>query len=61
MPLEERRQRHNALFRVISENDIKSWGELFLASLTQEAELPTWREQLGLQPSMNPGRLKLPQ
>jgi trehalose 6-phosphate synthase len=61
MPLEERRQRHNALFRVISENDIKSWGELFLGSLTQEAELPTWHEQLGLQPPMNPGLLKLPQ
>jgi len=61
MPLEERRQRHNVLFRVISKNDIKSWGELFLASLTQEAEFPTWHEQLGLQPPMNPGLLKLPQ
>jgi trehalose 6-phosphate synthase len=61
MPLEERRQRHQTLFRVISENDIKSWGELFLASLTQEAELPAWHEQLGLQPPMNPGLLKLPQ
>jgi trehalose 6-phosphate synthase len=61
MPLEERRQRHDALFRVISENDIKSWGELFLASLKQEAELPTWHEQLRLQPPMNPGLLKLPQ
>ena len=61
MPLDERRQRHETLFRVISENDIKSWGKLFLASLTQEAELPTWHEQLGLQPSMNPGMLKLPQ
>ena len=44
MPLDERRQRHETLFRVISENDIKSWGKLFLASLTQEAELPTWHE-----------------
>ena len=61
MPLEERRQRHSVLFRVISKNDIKSWGELFLASLTQEAEFPTWHEQLGLQPPMNPGLLKLPQ
>jgi trehalose 6-phosphate synthase len=60
MPLEERRQRHDALFRVISENNIKSWGELFLASLTQESDLPIWREQLGLQRPMNPGRLKLP-
>ena len=48
MPLEERRTRHEALFQVISENDLKSWGELFLASLTQKADLPLWREQLGL-------------
>src|SRR3954451_6671436 len=34
MPLEERRQRHEALFHVISENDIKSWGERFLSTLT---------------------------
>jgi trehalose 6-phosphate synthase len=61
MPLEERRQRHETLYRVISENDIKAWGELFLASLTQEAELPIWHEQPGLQPPMNPGLLKLPQ
>jgi hypothetical protein len=46
---------------VITENDIKAWGELFLASLTQEAELPIWHEQPGLQPPMNPGLLKLPQ
>jgi trehalose 6-phosphate synthase len=61
MPLEERRQRHETLYRVISENDIKAWGELFLASLTQEAELPIWHEQPGLQPPMNPRLLKLPQ
>ncbi len=61
MPLEERRQRHEALFQVISENDIKSWSENFLAALTTEADLPSWREQLGLQPPMNPGLLKLPQ
>ena len=29
MPLEERRSRHEALFRVISENDLKSWGDHF--------------------------------
>ena len=40
MPLEERRTRHETLFRVISENDLKSWGELFLASLTKSAHLP---------------------
>jgi trehalose-6-phosphate synthase len=61
MPLEERRQRHEALFKVIYEKDIKAWGELFLAALTQESDLPTWHEQPGLQPPMNPGLLKLPQ
>jgi trehalose 6-phosphate synthase len=54
MPLEERRTRHAALIRVISENDLKSWGELFLASLTKEANLPLWQEQLGLRPLINP-------
>ncbi len=61
MPLEERRQRHEALFKVISENDIKAWGEHFLAALTQESDLPASHEQPGLQPPMSPGLLKLPQ
>src|SRR4029077_14717142 len=37
MPLEERRSRHATLFHVLSENDLKSWGELFLAALTKDA------------------------
>ena len=36
MPLEERRERHAALFRVISDNDIYWWGEHFLAALTAD-------------------------
>ena len=55
MPLEERRTRHEALFRVISENDLKSWGELFLASLTKSADLPLWHEQLGLRSALGSG------
>jgi trehalose 6-phosphate synthase len=47
MPIEERRSRHKALFQVISEHDLKSWGELFIASLTREADLPLWHEHLG--------------
>ena len=54
MPLEERRTRHEALFHVISENDLKSWGELFLATLTKKADLPRWHEQLGLRPLVSP-------
>jgi trehalose 6-phosphate synthase len=48
MPLEERRSRHKVLFHSIAENDIKTWGELFLATLTKESDLPLWHEQLGL-------------
>jgi trehalose 6-phosphate synthase len=36
MPIEERRERHAALFRAISQNDIRSWGEKFLAALTKK-------------------------
>ena len=35
MPIEERRGRHGELVRVLSENDIKFWGERFIAALTQ--------------------------
>jgi len=27
MSLDERRARHHAMFRLISENDLKSWGD----------------------------------
>jgi trehalose 6-phosphate synthase len=53
MPLEERRTRHQALLHVISDNDLKSWGELFLASLTKSDDLPLWHEQLGLRPALS--------
>ncbi len=48
MPLEERRKRHQALFQVISDNDIKSWGEHFLAALTNDDASSLRYEQLGL-------------
>jgi trehalose 6-phosphate synthase len=34
MPLEERRDRQDALFKVIAKNDIYAWSERFLAALT---------------------------
>jgi hypothetical protein len=37
----------------ISENDLKSWGELFLASLTKDADLPLRHEHRGLRPLLN--------
>jgi trehalose 6-phosphate synthase len=36
MTVEERRQRHAALWQVISDNDINAWGEKFLAELVQK-------------------------
>ena len=49
MPLEERRTRHEALYQVISDNDLKSWGEHFLAALTNAS--PLWRPEIGHEPS----------
>jgi trehalose 6-phosphate synthase len=33
MPLEERRERHKSIMRVLAGNDIKFWGEKFLTAL----------------------------
>jgi Glycosyltransferase family 20 len=43
MPLAERRKRHDALFRVLSHNDIQHWADRFLATLEHE---PTALSQL---------------
>jgi trehalose 6-phosphate synthase len=40
MPIEERRGRHGELFRVLSENDIKFWGERFVEALTRPTGEP---------------------
>jgi len=43
MPLEERRNRHAELFKVLSDNDLAHWSESFLARLacpSAQAELP---------------------
>ena len=55
MSLDERRARHQTLFRLISDNDLRAWGEHFLAALTKEPDLPHWHEHLGLRPMLNPG------
>jgi len=54
MPVNERRARYESLFHLISENDLKSWGELFLATLTKNADRPQWNEHLGLRPMLSP-------
>ena len=52
MPLEERRARHQVLFQVISDNDLNSWGEHFLAALNKSGTPPPLHEQLGLGPAV---------
>jgi trehalose 6-phosphate synthase len=46
MPLAERRERHDSLFRVLSHNDIKHWAESFLTALEREPEVPSQLEQM---------------
>ena len=48
MQLEERRARHDAMFRVLMTNDVESWGERFLIALTRPLNLPNWLGQRGL-------------
>jgi trehalose 6-phosphate synthase len=38
MPLEERKERHRDMIAALSVNDIKGWGERFLASLVREPQ-----------------------
>jgi trehalose 6-phosphate synthase len=38
MPLEERRSRHEALYRVVSANDVNAWSARFLSTLTQKQD-----------------------
>jgi trehalose 6-phosphate synthase len=39
MPLDERRGRHAEMIKVLTENDIKLWGERFIEALTHPAKL----------------------
>jgi trehalose 6-phosphate synthase len=50
MPLEERRSRHDALFQVLTANDVESWGDRFLIALTRPVKIPNWRGQTDLSP-----------
>jgi trehalose 6-phosphate synthase len=36
MPLAQRRERHDALFQVLSHNDIQHWADRFLATLERQ-------------------------
>jgi trehalose 6-phosphate synthase len=46
MPIEERQQRYEALFRVISRNDIQLWADRFLSALSRLPASPSRYEQL---------------
>ena len=46
MPLEERRARHDELFKIISDNDIKFWGERFTSALMRPPAVPVWVEEM---------------
>jgi trehalose 6-phosphate synthase len=55
MPLDERRERHQALFQVVSDHNIKWWAEQFLrvlkeddGGLKQDDDLPTRHERAGV-------------
>ena len=47
MTVEERRQRHAALWQVISDNDINAWGEKFLTELAQKPIAIEWHRNRG--------------
>jgi len=53
MPLEERRERHQSLFQVVSGNNIRSWADSFLDVLNEDQALPVWRERIDLQRPRN--------
>ena len=46
MPLPERRERHNAMFQVLSQNDLQHWVDSFLAELEREPSISSRLEQI---------------
>jgi trehalose 6-phosphate synthase len=48
MPLPERRDRHNAMFQVLSRNDIQHWAGSFLTELERKPSAPSRLEQMPL-------------
>jgi hypothetical protein len=46
MPLAERRERHDSLFRVLSQNDIQHWADRFLSTLEREPSVLNRLEQM---------------
>ena len=52
MPLDERRERHAANFKVLVRNDISHWSERFLRTLEQPPGSPESRRTEGTPPYM---------
>jgi trehalose 6-phosphate synthase len=46
MPLAERRERHDSLFRVLSDNDIQHWADRYVAALEQKPKALSQLEQM---------------
>jgi trehalose 6-phosphate synthase len=46
MPLAERRERYDSLFRVLSHNDIQHWADRFLTALEREPRALSQFEQM---------------
>jgi trehalose 6-phosphate synthase len=46
MPLAERRERHDSLFRMLSQNDIQHWADRFLSTLEREPSVLNRLEQM---------------
>jgi trehalose-6-phosphate synthase len=46
MPLAERRERHDALFQVLSHNDIQHWADRFLTALDGSRSLLSQLEKM---------------
>jgi trehalose 6-phosphate synthase len=55
MPIEERRRRHEALFKKIARNDVHTWAERFLTTLTQTNGTTNGAGRSVLQSAISPG------
>jgi len=73
MPIEERIERHGRLFDALKRNDVATWGDRFLATLTESPDVsrhrapanamdsPSWGRNPGLVPPSIPGAISSPQ
>jgi trehalose-6-phosphate synthase len=48
MPLDERRARHKAMLKTLTQNDIAHWAERFIATLTRPPRASAWPFEMGL-------------